>query len=660
MKIFAEAKIDLPANSFAPDAFDLKSTCLPPSNFVVSRLKDGTVVSTFGDLVWDFSIYHPEKKLDPLIFKYWEHGEVTHQREQLVGEMKHVFFLIIWMRNKTPLSNGTLRNYLSVVRALAKYAEDESLTIKAIIGSPDLLLGFIRRNPSGWLIETLSSLLRLLVLVNTGESRLNVSVVGNETLKLLYRNNQQYRDTLKQHAPIPTRIYSNIISNLLEYLDSWEKVADEHIDLVLEYYHSRVIRAGRHRYPSNLKAKASKALIALIATQTGVFTVKQIGAALTHVQKVSKLIIQVFTGMRDEEAHSLPFNCIEKITSNGQVHYVIVGRTTKLNHGKVQRTKWVTNYEGARAVQAAQKVAAAVYLSQGITSKDMLELSDNPPLFISSSYFGLTGKTTVTKNAQFGIGNLYVKDLGRLIDMVPNIEEEDLYELEQLDPHRAWRSEEKFQIGVQWSLTTHQLRRSLALYAHRSGLVSLPSLRRQLQHITNEMTSYYAKGSSFAKDFINDDKKHFGLEWQDSLFESASLSYIFNVLLSKDVLYGGHAHWVEHRLKDKDGELLVDRKETMNRFKKGEIAYKETIVGGCTKVGACNQTAVNWLQIDCLKDNCRHLVVNLPKLERVIKAQEKMISFLDITSVEYRTEISHLDVLKTTKNKILDIKGEES
>ncbi|SCC71960.1 integrase [Acinetobacter albensis] len=660
MKIFAEAKIDLPANSFAPDVFDLKSTGLPSSNFVVSRLRDGTVVSTYGDLVWDFSIYHPEKKLDPLNFKYWKYGEVTRQREQLVGEMKHVLFLIIWMRNKTPLSNGTLRNYLSVVNALAKYAEDESLTIKAIIGCPDLILCFIRKNPSGWLIETLSSLLRLLVLVNTGESQLNVSVVGEETLKLLYKNNRQYRDTLKQHAPIPTRIYSSIIRGLLAYLESWEKVADEHLDLVLECYHLRERDGNRLNYSSNIKATASNAFVNFITRKSDIFTIKTITAALTEVQRVSKLIIQVFTGMRDEEAQSLGFNCLEKITSNGQRHYVIKGRTTKLNYGKIQRTKWVSNFEGARAVEAAQKVAEAIYISQGITSIKIIELSNNAPLFISSSYFGFTGKPVATKYDQFGIACLYLKDLGKLLDTVPTIEAEDLYELEQLDPHRAWLSEEKFQLGAQWSLTTHQLRRSLALYAHRSGLVSLPSLRKQLQHITSEMTSYYAKGSPFAKDFFNNDKKHFGHEWQDSQFESASLSYIFNVLLSKDALYGGHAHWVEHRLKDKDGELLVDRKETMDRFKKGEISYKETIVGGCTKVGACNQIAVNWLQIDCLKDNCRHLVVNLPKLERVIKAQEKMISSLDITSVEYRTEISHLDVLNATKNKILDIQGEGS
>ena len=37
-----------------------------------------------------------------------------------------------------------------------------------------------------------------------------------------------------------------------------------------------------------------------------------------------------------------------------------------------------------------------------------------------------------------------------------------------------------------------------------------------------------------------------------------------------------------------------------------------------------------------------------------------MISFLDITTVEYRTEISHLELLNATKNTILNIQGDES
>ena len=116
---------------------------------------------------------------------------------------------------------------------------------------------------------------------------------------------------------------------------------------------------------------------------------------------------------------------------------------------------------------------------------------------------------------------------------------------------------------------------------------------------------------------------------------------------------------MENTLKNEEGMIIFDRKQTLQRFKKGEISYKETIMGGCTKVGACNFTATNWLQINCLKDNCRHLIVSLPKLERVITAQEKMINLLDITSLEYRTEVSHLQILKETKHKIVELKGAE-
>ena len=172
------------------------------------------------------------------------------------------------------------------------------------------------------------------------------------------------------------------------------------------------------------------------------------------------------------------------------------------------------------------------------------------------------------------------------------------------------------------------------------------------------MASYYAKGSAFAKNLIEADESHFANEWQKTQTESTSLGYIFNVLMSNTTLYGGHIHWIENTLKDKEGVVNVDRKQTLQRFKNGEIAYRETIVGGCTKVGSCNYTATNWLQINCLKENCRHLIVSLPKLERVIMAQEKMIKFLDISSLEYRTELSHLDVLRQTKRKIIESKGE--
>lgn len=167
------------------------------------------------------------------------------------------------------------------------------------------------------------------------------------------------------------------------------------------------------------------------------------------------------------------------------------------------------------------------------------------------------------------------------------------------------------------------------------------------------MSRYYARGSAFAKNFIGDDKQHFGNEWQDTQPVSAALSYIANVLLSDDVLFGGHANWMEHRLRGNDGVVAVDRAATIRRFRKGELSYRETFLGGCTNTEECNQIALKWLDVDCLA-GCRNMVGNLTKLNRVIAAQTRLVESLDSNSVEFKAEKADLDVLVATRNKVVE------
>lgn len=631
-----DAKLMFPLEHTPPDSFNILHDDLPADEFVVSRSSTGAIISLYRDMVWDFTVYHPDGKPSPLLFTYWDQGELTPERQELVKEIKHIFFILIWLRDKSPLSFGTLRNYLTITREISKFAELKHTTLKKVIGNNKLFLEFVRSQSSGWFIETLSSL--LLLLIGSSYQKLAIKIVEPEIIKNLQKQNKQYRASLNQHAPIPTRIYSEILANLICYLEDWEQVSDELMHIVRECYEHKLKCKNKRAYFHAILEKVSDPLRDFINTHTGQLSIKQISSLITATQCICKLVIQAFTGMRDEEAQTIPYQCIKEVISNSQKHYLILGRTTKLNQGNAQITQWITSIEGLKAVRIAQKIADYIYQ---IHDDQPIQNSSNVfqyPLFISASYFGFSSKPIESTISQYRIGTLYSK---QVVDkLIPQIKLADVEELEQIDPHRAWRSEEKFLIGQYWPFTTHQLRRSLALYAQRSGLVSLPSLRRQLQHITNEMTSYYAKGSTFAKNLINDDKSHFANEWQQTQVESNSLGYIFNVLMSNTPLYGGHIHWLENTLKNEEGMIIFDRKQTLQRFKKGEISYKETIIGGCTKVGACNLTATNWLQINCLKDNCRHLIVSLPKLERVITAQEKMINFLDITSLEYRTEVS--------------------
>ena len=646
-----DTKLFFPSNQLLLDSLNYEK--IPSKDFVVSKNHEGEAISFYGDLIWDFTVYHSDGKPSNLIFIFWDQGGLTHARKKLINEIKHIFFILIWLREKNPLSLGTLRNYLTIVRQVAKFAENKNCSLKDVIGNSLIFLEFVRSQSSGWFIETLSS---LLILLNASSyQKLAIKTVEPDLIRQLQKQNKQYRSSLNQHAPIPSRIYSEMLKNLIHYLEDWEQISKELLQVIIECYRHKLTCGKKFPNYQFILNKVSEPLKKFLMLHSGKFSLRGMNNLLTETQCLCKILIQAFTGMRDEEALFLPYQCLKEIYSGNQKHFLIQGRTTKYNHGQAKATQWITSVEGVRAVKVAQNISSYIYQTINDQPVDMSSNIFNFPLFISTTYFEFTGTKTKTKKYQ--VGTLYSKLL--ILKLIPKIEEADIIELEQIDPHRSWRSEEKFFIGKFWPFTTHQLRRSLALYAQRSGLVSLPSLRRQLQHITNEMTSYYSKGSSFAKNLIDDNTSHFANEWQQTQTQSNALGYIFNVLMSDVPMYGGHMHWIENTLKNKDGMIVFDRKQTLERFKRGDISYKETIIGGCTKVGTCNFTATNWLQINCLKDNCRHLIVSLPKLERVITAQEKMINFLDITSLEYRTELSHLQILKETKQKIIELKGGE-
>lgn len=295
----------------------------------------------------------------------------------------------------------------------------------------------------------------------------------------------------------------------------------------------------------------------------------------------------------------------------------------------------------------AQRIATLIYVGLGCRPEQSDDMLSRYPLFVSTGYLALNGRPPAGVEA-FQVQRLKINRKGETLvenEIRPLIQECDLQELEVIDPHRAWRSEKVFQIGKPWPLGTHQFRRSLAIYAQRSGIVSLPALRRQLQHITKEMSLYYAKGSLFARNYIEDhpedSKLHMAMEWRDAKPLSEALSYLRDVLLSEDDLFGGAGVFEQQK---KERGMLMSRDTTIRKFKRGEMAYKETPLGGCIKVGECDQVGLKVLHTECIL-GCKNLIGNLPKLDRLIARPRKFVSTLNPATVEYRMEQSDLDVL---------------
>ena len=668
-KIF-ESKILLPVGAIAPDDFIEYEGREPHNHLIVSVNRDHSAASVFGDQIWDLSAYHPEHRSTILNFSYWEEGELTDSRYELAKEIKWLILVLMWKKEGRALSHGTLQNYLTIIKLIARFAEDTSRRVRDILSNENHLSAFVELRCHGWNIETLGSLLPHLAKI--GLDGLGYQIVSDKSLREIRANGRKYRKTLKQHPPMPSRIYTGLLNNLENQMELWSCISKEILSLAESMQEDELLgrSIGNQRNkcqkvnipftPSPIFCEiASKDASEYIRIMGHQADAKGLSAVITEAQLLFKLTIQAFTGARDDEIISLPYDCIEIQHIDGVSFYIVLGRTTKLNGGRAKPARWVTNVAGYKAILAAQEIANMIYNSLNIDIQKEKGNTNEYPLFISVSYLGLAAKINRPRDKLFQAASISLTtQYGLRARITPEIIESDLLELEKVDIHRHWRSEECFKIGSPWPFTTHQLRRSLALYATRSGLVSLPTLRRQLQQITDAAARYYANGSAFATDFIGGHKDHFGLEWQRTQPESAFLGFVLKVMMSNFPLAGGFGKWVDRKFHNKaDPTFLFDRTETEKQFKKGQISWKETFIGGCTSVTKCDKTAMDFLDIECISAGCKNQVIIFSKLERVISIYQNHVNSLDPDSIEYRSESASLSVLLNTKENMLKDRG---
>lgn len=652
------AQFKIPTNSIEPDIFESASNSIfPDHNFVISRDINGETLSVYGDNVWNLTPYNPRRNYFAIVF-----DEIVDELDGVnpicLEQMKQFIFILIY-KSPVPISLKTLLHFHHLNFNLIRFAHKCDCLITDLLSTDALFIELIRFLP-GSQYKLLKSL--IIKFIQIGKEETGVEIIGGWSLKELTNlkriNDQKY----KQHPPVPTAIYSALIKSLLQELDDFNKNIPVIFEILLTAIKNPLYgkcASSRHRKKvknSELRSELSvtefKNIMVSYDLQNFMESkglsksLRGLGRYLTEVQIVCKLLIHVFSGMRDEEAQYLLYDCLFNKTFSGKNHIFIEGLTTKLG---IKRTVWITSEEGKKAIDAAKMIADFIYsncLNDKPSSKDKMKY----PLLISTSYLPFMSKS-IKSNVGYGVTTTELRPAKKLSKRIlAKITKEDIAELEMIDAHRAWSSESKFQVGEDWPLTTHQLRRSLALYATSSGFVSLTSLKRQLQHITEEMSLYYARGSAYAKSLTGGDQSDFAMDYQLAQPEGQALSWIFNVLFSHDKLGGAHGVWVENNMKSKDGVLINhDRDETIKKFKNGQMAYKETPLGGCATVDPCNKRVLRSL-VACL--DCKSAVIQPSKLKNVINIQRKLVESLDVNSVEYRIEKEDLSAFEKVENKL--------
>lgn len=286
-----------------------------------------------------------------------------------------------------------------------------------------------------------------------------------------------------------------------------------------------------------------------------------------------------FSMMRIKEAWDLRSTCFttEVDDSFGNIH-IIKGTTSKTVDDDDAR--WVTSPSVKLAVDALSCIArlrlncAQQHPTLIVDPQDLLD-----PRLVYRAYepwanaFDLQQSTSVRPN---------YSSYKCIVELYPKLYENSEISITAIDLEIARQitpmlDASKYAIGMPWPFAWHQLRRTGAVNMQESDLVSEPSVQYQLKHATRAMSLYYGRGYSALR--LNKSAR------------SEFLSTMYEILSTKIVSLQNDRFISMSGQKHKESLIepikLLNIKTIEKAVKNGEISWRPTLLGGCTKKGPC-------------------------------------------------------------------------
>lgn len=620
--------LNLPDN-ISPDKYEFRegNYVQPTDDFIISRNNQGSVISFYKDPIWDFTPYITNVKAQK------KFNFLKNIPNDLISEAKSLLFLVLLFkkgRKGSSLSTTTLNSYFSTIKRLSKFSSQYEQKISEVLSNSVLLERFAS------LLGKYKDVRLLYLLDKIGNCQSMIDFkIDKKIIRIFLSKKKKYNQTLV----IPSSILNESIKQrwhqFNEIYDSSKLLFDF---LELHIKSNLNIRDSENKHYINKRFFIGKwKPLGIIFKKYGVQKQLNIGHFINQLQSTCRHLIIAYSGMRASESLSLNVNSCKEI--NGS--FFLTGKTSKLE-GRNKEVNWVTSKKIERVVDFLSSI------SMILGSKHDIELN-NLPLFISPLLLYYK-KNEIKK----GIVSHFTKDISLPLDTNNlTIKNDDISELEAIDSFNRFEDTSEVKIGNIWKFKLHQYRRSLCVYALQSGLVSIGSLQFQFKHLFREMTLYYGNGASRAKELFSVPQNHIAMNFDDVKLEMDTLSYIKNVLFSEEELFGSYGKLVDNIGSPDLNKLTILelRKKTLNKFKNGEIVYKETALGGCISEELCNNRLTRSIYA-CA--DCDGAILKKSKIERVIEKQESFLSYLDKNSIEYRTELDDLNILKKRKDKLLN------
>ncbi len=623
MSVLDELKVRGFAKSMLPDVpADVLGCLFFDGEMVISRHHDGRVLSRAKDPVWDLSPYNAKGQCKQN-FTSWTKAAKTELQATIVREMKTVQLVRFNYHHSARKVNSVK---LSGLRKLAEFCERNGITLNQLfneVGCHSLLVSSLVnlgvKSVARDLYELVGELYHLRVAFpDFVIAPLEYSLI--ESLSQIAGSYSDYRESFQQTKLIPSRIYGAFIVGFAEELDFFNSYSERCIDFCLrrqngDMYGEAEVRVEFYSRGTPWNVAVVECGLEEVCERYSISGLKDFNAYLNSVNYVAKTWIHFFSGMRDNEARTLPADTLTTMRVGEDLVTILRGYTSKTVGQNNVPTYWISSPIVERAITAATSVGRIAAIKNGWDDS----IASKYPLFPALGNVKKTAAAHIYSTAPLmaTARNLLPEKVHARISGA-QVTNADLLELERFDGFRDWRADSRVKIGQSWPLTSHQCRRSLAVYSARSGVVGLGSLANQYKHLSDTMTSYYRSDQVFAENFLAlPDQQSLIREMEFERRVAGAFNYENDVINSSGRLWGGEGNRIQvSRDRGKPLIITTDREATARKFEKGEMVYKESPLGGCTNLDSCDK--IGFISIFACLD-CQYAVLDSNKSIRKIR-----------------------------------------
>ncbi len=544
-------------------------------NAVIVRSETGITISLYKDMIWDIRHYG---SLSPINFKTFDKKNVEFVKKILYG-------LLVFGNTRGNLSASSIYEAKSVIKNLEKYAKEMNLSINSLFHNKDIMFDY---SNSLKLPSQSANYKHLLNNLQEFDSFIDIKIpVDNERDLILARKAAEGDKNRKQTPIIPLEIYNNA------YIDRWEnfKIVEKYIEqlssFIVEFanswYFARDKRESRY-YRTDLSKiitfqdAVKKYDLNHIFDMYNIRNTSEMINFYTHINVTCAHLIAATTGMRKNELQKLTHGCFHY--PNTERPALIKGIETKSKKGN---HAWITSIDMERVVTVLENIGKALCENINLENKEKI------PLFLKkNTYYPNIRAESIVHNrdiiSPLGLNELKINKNKIILtqEMMDDF-------LKKTHKPGRWDEENKsIKVDRPWVFSWHQYRRTFAFLAVNSGMVTLPSLQRQLAHSFMNISAYYAQGAINVGPIIKGDDLI--EEINNMRNEQAAIAMSLNIKSNVRQLKAEMLEWVT---KINNGEMEIEDqiilyKKLKKESKKGNLNIKATPIGYCTKNGPCD------------------------------------------------------------------------